>query len=133
MPRQRIALAVLACLAACGSPAQQPQEGKVNTSGKEPTALAAVPEGVLETARAAQPAMTFTEAEAEVRDGRNYFDIGGRLPDGSEIELDLLQKPEGWAVVETQRDIAFASAPGPVRAAFLLKDRIGNRCHEQSS
>jgi hypothetical protein len=66
--------------------------------------------------------MSFTEAEAEVRDGRNYYDLAGRLPDGSEIELDLLKEPKGWTVVETQRDIAFASAPEPVRAASLKAD-----------
>jgi hypothetical protein len=115
----------LLCCAACG-PRQEPkapdQAGRVKTSGKEQTALAAVPKEVLDAARSAQPTMSFTEAEAEVRDGRNYYDLGGRLPDGSEIELDLLQERNGWIVVETQRDIAFASAPEPVRAASLQAD-----------
>jgi hypothetical protein len=94
----------------------------VKTSGKDPTALASVPKEVLDAARAAQPTMQFTEAEAEVREGRNYYDVAGTLPDGSEIELDMLQKPDGWAVVETQRDIAFEAAPEPVRAASAKLD-----------
>ena len=123
--KRTLLLACLFLLAACGSSADQQagaETGKVTTSGKEQTALAAVPKEVLDTARAAQPAMTFTEAEAEVRERRNYYDLAGRLPDGSEIELDLLQQPEGWTVIETQRDIAFASAPEPVRAASAKAD-----------
>jgi hypothetical protein len=38
------------------------------------------------------------------------------------IELDLMQGPGGWAVVETQRDIAFAAAPAPVSAASAKAD-----------
>ena len=122
MVGKAILIGGLLCCAACGpeQEAKAPdQVAKVKTTGKEETALAAVPKEVLDAARAAQPTMSFTEAEAEVRDGRNYYDLGGRLPDGSEIELDLLQEPQGWTVVETQRDIAFASAPQPVRAAGL--------------
>ncbi len=123
MLNQKIGLALMVALAACGqAPEPAPQNAKVKTSGKEQTALAAVPSEVLQAARAAQPTMTFSEAEAEVRDGRNYYDVGGRLPDGSEIELDLMQGPEGWAVVETQRDIVFGSAPEPVRAASANAD-----------
>lgn len=125
MVGKAILVGALLCCAACGSrqEAKGPdQVAKVQTSGKEQTALAAVPKEVLDAARAAQPSMSFTEAEAEVRDGRNYYDLGGRLPDGSEIELDLLKEPQGWTVVETQRDIAFASAPQPVRAASLQAD-----------
>lgn len=125
MVGKAILIGGLLCCAACGfrQEAKAPdQAAKVRTSGKEQTALAAVPKEVLEAARAAQPTMRFTAAEAEMRDGRNYYDLGGRLPDGAEIELDLLQGPQGWTVVETQRDIAFASAPEPVRAASLEAD-----------
>ena len=126
MVAKAILIGGLLCCASCGSgqEAKAPdQAAKVRTSGKEQTALATVPKEVLDAARAAQPTVSFTEAEAEVRDGRNYYDLAGRLPDGSEIELDLLQEPKGWTVVETQRDIAFASAPQPVRAASLQADR----------
>jgi hypothetical protein len=120
-------LTMLLGTGACGSSAEQEApkaaaEGKVSTSGKDPTALANVPKEVLDAARAAQPTMRFTEAEAEVRDGRNYYDVAGTLPDGSEIELDMLQKPEGWTVVETQRDIAFSAAPEQVRSTSAKLD-----------
>ncbi|HVI32549.1 hypothetical protein [Phenylobacterium sp.] len=76
-----------------------------------------VPADVAAAVKKAMPQMTISEAELKARDGRRYYDVEGRLPDGSEIELDMLQTPQGWEVVEIQRDIAWASAPAPVRAA----------------
>ena len=37
--------------------------------------------------------------------------------DGSEVELDLIEEAGTYRVVEMQRDIAWADAPAPVRAA----------------
>lgn len=106
-------------LAGCdGEPPQTPTGRQVVTSGKAPAALGQVPEAVLASARGAQPSMRFLEAAAETRDGRNYYDIEGELPDGSEIELDLMEENGVWRVVETQRDIAFAATPEAVRAKF---------------
>jgi len=65
----------------------------------------------------AAPGIAITEAEFKARDGRRYYDVEGKLPNGAEIELDLLETPAGWQVVEIQRDIAWAEAPAPVRAA----------------
>ncbi len=81
------------------------------------TAAAGLPSAVVAAVRAAQPDMTIAEAELKLRDGRRYYDVEGRLPDGSEIELDLLESDGAWAMVEIQRDIAWADAPAPVRAA----------------
>ena len=124
MNRSITILATLLCVS-CNEaePSGLPEPtDKVATSGKSQTALSDVPKEVLAAARAAQPSMTFTEAEGEVRDGRNYYDVAGTLPDGSEVELDMLQEPSGWTVVETQRDIAFATAPQPVRAVIAKAD-----------
>lgn len=76
-----------------------------------------VPADVAAAVKKAMPQMTISEAELKERDGRRYYDVEGTLPDGSEIELDMLQTSQGWEVVEIQRDIAWASAPAPVRAA----------------
>jgi hypothetical protein len=124
MSRKIAILAAMLASASCGRADPNPTEqtDKVATSGKEQTALESVPADVLAAAKAAQPTMTFTEAEAEIRDGRNYYDVAGTLPDGSEVELDMLQEPSGWTVVETQRDIAFASAPEAVRGAIAKAD-----------
>ena len=117
-----VSLACAACTAPADNTAPDQASKTVNSSGKTETELQSVPPAVLAAARAAQPTMRFTQAEAEVRDGRNYYDVAGELPDGSEIELDLLQEGDRWSVVETQRDIAFAAAPEPVRTAAARAD-----------
>jgi hypothetical protein len=110
---------VLYALAACGQPAPEGQNEStpksVATSGKTDVPLAEVPRVVLAAAAAARPGFEPAEAEAETRDGRRYFDIGGRLADGSEVEFDIMEEGGGWRVVETQRDIELASAPARVR------------------
>lgn len=118
----KIILAVLAlcALAACAD--QPPRQTdspphEVATSGKRAVPLADVPAEVLAAAAAAQPGFVPAEAEAETRDGRSYFDVGGKLADGSEVEFDIVREGNRWRVVETQRDIVLAAAPGPVREA----------------
>jgi hypothetical protein len=108
-------------LVGCGpSAAPEPADSpanKVVTSGKREVPLAEVPPDVLAAAKAAQPGFEPAEAESETRDGRDYFDIGGRLADGSEVEFDIVRQGTRWQVVETQRDIALAAAPEAVRGA----------------
>lgn len=113
-----VLLALLA-LAACSAKGEGTQ---VSTSGKTEVPLGEVPAEVLAAAKAAQPSFTPSEAELETRDGRAYFDIGGTLADSSEVEFDIMQEKGAWRVVETQRDIPFAAAPEPVRAAALAKE-----------
>lgn len=83
----------------------------------QPVAASAVPAEVLAVVKAAQPSMTIQEAELKEREGRRYYDVEGTLPGGAEIELDLLETPKGWEVVETQRDLPWGDAPHPVHAA----------------
>ena len=109
----------LYALAAC-NPAAAPGPGdsgenKVETSGKSEVPLGEVPAAVLAAAAAAQPGFVPAEAEAETRDGRRYFDVGGKLADGSEVEFDIMEESGRWRVVETQRDIALSGAPEAVR------------------
>lgn len=111
----------LLALTGCGPSAAPPEPdsaaNKVVTSGKRDVPLAQVPPEVLAVATAAHPGFVPAEAEAETRDGRDYFDIGGRLADGSEVEFDIVRRGARWEVVETQRDIALAAAPPAVRSA----------------
>ena len=95
---------------------------QVATSGKEEVPLALVPAEVLAAAQAARPGFAPAEADRETRDGRHYFDIGGTLADGSEVEFDIMEEGGRWRVVETQRDIAFTVAPAPVRQAAAASD-----------
>lgn len=124
----RIVLLSLACAACACSPTDEANReggasaadaGRVATSGKEDVPIAEVPAQVLAAARAARPGFTATEAEAETRDERSYFDVGGTLPDGSEVEFDIMQEGGTWRVVETQRDIAYTDVPEAVRAAHV--------------
>lgn len=111
-----LAMAVLSLLAGCGGHKDETHApGKtVQTTGKEATTLEHVPAEVLAAARAARPDLDIAEAEHEVRDGKDYYDVGGLLPDGSEMELDMTQVDGAWAVVEFQRDIGIEVLPAAV-------------------
>jgi hypothetical protein len=107
-------------LAACGGP--DVSEGhKVEASGKEAADLSALPSEVMVVAHASQPELVISEAEYETRDGNEYYDVGGTLPDGSELELDMTKIDGVWTVVETQRDIAMATVPDAVGDTLLGK------------
>lgn len=119
--RKLVWMPVLYALSACGQTAPEGQNesaaNKVATSGKSDVPLAEVPPQVLAAATSAQPGFAATEAEAETRDGRRYFDVAGKLADGSEVEFDIMEEGGSWRVVETQRDIQLAAAPEAVRKA----------------
>lgn len=105
---------LLAVLATTGTAAiAAPEAPKTEISQVSATEL---PAAVMAVVRQAMPEMTVTEAELKVREGRRYYDVEGKLPNGDEIELDILQEDEGWKVVEIQRDIAWAEAPAAVRS-----------------
>ncbi len=119
-------------LCGCGEKSHEPIEAgrKVETTGKQETDMDAVPDAVIAAALAARPELQITEAEHEVRDGREYYDVGGSLPDGSELELDMVLMDGQWSVVEFQRDVDLDAVPANVSAALTedapgwLPDRI---------
>jgi hypothetical protein len=115
-----LAIAWLGLAAACGGhdDATEAPGKKVQTTGKEATALQQVPAEVLAAARAARPDLDVAEAEHELRDGQDYYDVGGLLPDGSEMELDMTRVDGVWTVVEFQRDIDIGALPATVAAAL---------------
>lgn len=114
---------LLSAVTACSGPSETPADpATVATSGKRDVPVADVPAEVLAAARAAREGFTIREAEAETRDGRSYYDIGGTLSDGTEIEFDIMQEGDLWLVVETQRDVALAETPRPVREALVAHD-----------
>lgn len=81
-----------------------------------------LPAGLAELVEATVPGMTIVEAERKEREGRIYYDVEGTRPDGSEVEIDVLQAADGkLTAVEVQRDIDWAMAPAPVRAAAAAK------------
>ncbi len=81
----------------------------------------AVPAELRALAEKTVPGITIAEAERKEREGRIYYDVEGTRPDGSEVELDMLQEGAAWRVVEIQRDIAWSEAPQAARAAATAK------------
>lgn len=124
--RKTLCLALVYALVACGSGEDSKGGGespeKAETSGKQEVPVAEVPAEVLAAAAAARPGFTPKEAESETREGRRYFDVGGTLADGGEVEFDIMEEGGSWRVVETQRDIAFDAAPAGVRDAVKAAD-----------
>lgn len=100
--------------AAPGDAAQTRPAATVDSSGKIGAELADVPAAVLDAVRQARPGITLLDAEYETRDGREYYDIGGVMPDDAEVELDLTRIDGQWTVVEIQRDIGSAELPADV-------------------
>ncbi len=93
-----------------------------------PVAAADLPPAVVAVVTAAAPGLKITEAEFKEREDRRYYDVEGVLPDGAEIEFDLLETGGTWKIVETQRDIAWSATPQPVRDAAVKavpEDRAG--------
>ncbi len=119
MKSRRYALAIAATILTMSACSADDEEGrKVDASGKVETSLEALPEEVLAAAIAASPELSITEAEYETRDGNEYYDVGGTLPDGSELELDMTRIDGVWTVVEFQRDIGMDLVPPDVAATL---------------
>ena len=119
--------AVMLSLAACGkaeapaAPETAEAEKSVLADGPaaeiSTVAAADLPPGIRDAVLARVPGMTIAEAERKERDGKIFYDVEGTRPDGSPVELDLIEEAGAFRVVEMQRDIAWADAPAEVRAA----------------
>lgn len=124
-------LALATALAACSPAADTASnaagaDNGVLSAGPETAisnvAAADLPAGLAELVEATVPGMTITEAERKEREGRIYYDVEGTRPDGSEVEIDVLQGIGGkLTAVEVQHDIDWTAAPEPVRAAAAAK------------
>lgn len=119
------ALLLAAALAGCsgGAPAEpnQTQDNGVLPPGpatnSSEIAADALPRALTEVVQRTVPGMRIAEAERKEREGRVYYDIEGTRPDGSEIELDILQEGESFRLVEVQRDLKWDAVPAAAQAA----------------
>ena len=93
--------------AACSPPASE--------TAPPPTAASAVPSEIAAAASAAAPGITITNGDPS--GANDEYEVSGRMPNGDEVELDLVQSNGAWTVLEIQRDVAWPSVPEPVRAA----------------
>jgi len=105
---------VLALILTDGAAAAQAPETQVT-----PVEAADLPPAVVAVVTAAAPGLKIKAAELKVREHRRYYDVEGALPDGGEIEFDLLEAGGAWKIVETQRDIAWTATPQAVRDAAV--------------
>jgi hypothetical protein len=99
-----LALALFA--AACSPPASE--------STRSDAAASPVPADVAALVLAAAPGISITSGELSA--GNDQYEVTGTLPNGNEIELDMVQSNGAWAVLEIQRDVVWSSVPGLVRA-----------------
>ena len=53
----------------------------------------------------------------ELNASGSQYEVTGTLPNGDEVEIDLVPSNGAWTVDEIQRDIAWSTVPEPVRAA----------------
>lgn len=123
-------LAILTALAACspdpvsdpsaGQQAEQPADGTLEAGPEaviSEVEANAIPDGVRAAALAKIEGMNIVEAERKERDGKVFYDVEGTRPDGSEVELDMLEENGTYTVVEVQRDMDWADVPQTARAA----------------
>jgi hypothetical protein len=104
---QSALLALALAAAACSPPDSETTQPEAGASS--------VPADVAAVASAAAPGMTITSGE--LSEGNDEYEVTGMLPNGDEIELDMVQSNGAWTVLEIQRDVAWSSVPEPVRAA----------------
>jgi hypothetical protein len=118
MLKVQYALAVLAlATAACSPPASEtttsPNESATTTPSQP--AASAVPADIAAAVSAAAPGIKITSGERD--DANNEYEVTGTMPNGDEVEFDMVQSNGSWAVLEIQRDVPWSSVPEPVRAA----------------
>ena len=73
-----------------------------------------VPADIAALVSAAVPDIAITGGDLNA--SGNQFEVTGTLPNGDEVEVDLVQSNGAWTVDEVQRDIEWSTVPEPVRA-----------------
>ena len=107
---QCVLIALALAAAACSPPASETTQPEA--------AASAVPADIAAMALAAAPGITITSGERSA--GSDQYEVTGTLPNGDEIELDMVQSNGAWTVLEIQRDVLWASVPEPVRAVAAV-------------
>jgi hypothetical protein len=75
----------------------------------------ALPADIEALVSAAAPGITITNGAPDA--ANEEYEVTGTMPNGDEVELDLVRSNGSWTVLEIQRDVAWSSVPEPVRAA----------------
>lgn len=99
---------LLACALTACSGADAPQSAADETVE---VMLKDVPADVKNVVMSMSPDFEMVEVLKKRREGRTYFDVEGELPNGNEIEFDILITDDGPKIVEIQRDIRWKTVP----------------------
>lgn len=125
LARSALLLFVLAAAGCNGAPQEPTDASKaestartIESTGKDEVSLDALPPDVRAVAKEARPEMKIAAVEHELRNGNEYYDVAGHLPDSTEIELDITRVSDRWTVVEVQRDIDMSDVPEEVSAVL---------------
>jgi hypothetical protein len=110
---KRILGALALAMAAC-SPAPQ-SEQPIPVEG-EPQAVAQAPGDVMAAINAALPGFVPSHVVMDNSTGAEGYRVEGAAA-GKTYNVQLMHASDGWNVVVIRRDIAWADAPAPVRAA----------------
>ena len=52
----------------------------------------------------------------ELNASGNQYEVTGTLPNGDEIEIDMVQANGDWTIIEIQRDVEWSAVPQLVRS-----------------
>ncbi len=115
-----IVMAIQSPLASAGSVSDAQQKVGATLHSKISLAIEDVPLGAMALIKSSFPGFQADEVEQESKHGNVYLDIEGQLA-GKETEFDLLQTPDGWKIVEVQRDIEWLALPEQVAVEFSEK------------
>jgi putative hemolysin len=114
MIKLHYALALALAAAACSSPAPETAAPASETASPQ-AAAPAVPADIAAIVSAAAPGISITGGE--LNNSKTEYEVTGTMPNGDEVEFDLVQANGTWSVLEIQRDVPWSSVPEPVRAA----------------
>lgn len=103
---QLIFIALASATVACSPVASQTTQTEASESPVSADIAALV--------SAAVPGITIIGGELNA--SGNQYEVTGTLPNGDEVEVDMVQSNGAWTVDEIQRDIAWSTVPEPVRA-----------------
>jgi hypothetical protein len=117
-------LLTLAIIAICqtitfNAVAENPPKIGADLYEKKEVTVAEIPPAVIKMLAERYPGFEIKEAETESKNGNSYMDIEGTLPDGKEIEFDLLLDKNEWRIVEIQRDLSLNTTPRSVVDALF--------------
>jgi hypothetical protein len=126
--RYTLMVCTMTLLAGCDAKQKNAEPGASSEQSGIPTAVTevdavALPPEVLSVVTNAVPGIQIEASERKEREGRVYYDVEGKRPDGSEVELDLLQEGAAYKVVEIQRDISWNEVPESARSAAAASEK----------